>query len=167
MQQEDLRGQSLLKNLDTHPATTIQEYTQEPTASETIYAERKVNQSTKNITPDTVSISSTEETLENVLEMGPQTSPSKFRYSPTQIACDAQHWAFNTTPKDKELVKRIQKGFSDALVTHHTAMAQRDEGIINAQTIYNKAMAQRDEDKEDTISEDDIFTDQNKRVITM
>ena len=43
VQQGDLGGQSSLENPDTHPATTIQEYTQEQTASKTVHAERKVD----------------------------------------------------------------------------------------------------------------------------
>ena len=46
-------------------------------------------------------------------------------------------------------------------------MAQRDEGIANAQTAYDEAMAQRDKDEEDMIGEDDIFADQNKRAMAM
>ena len=65
------------------------------------------------------------------------------------------------TPADKDLVKRIKKGFDDADCTQR-GDGKRNKGIADAQIAHDEAMALRERDEvavEDQIGEEDALTD--------
>ena len=175
-----------LENLNTHLATSKEhtqhqtapkptdDYhagsengTQHQTASKIVHAGRN-NDGSGDGPPAVIELS--DDGSEEDSEKGSQTQSTTIgRDQPfRQTAGKARPTSL--TPADKELVKRMKKGFDDARIAHNEVMAKRDKGIADAQITHNEAIALREKDKvaaEDQIDEEDTLTNPDKRARAM
>ena len=173
------------KKLDTHLATSTEhaqhqtapkpadDYhagsengTQHQTAVKTMHAGRNDDRS-GNGPPAVIELS--DDGLEEGSEKGPQTQPTTIgRDQPFGQRVGKARTA-TLTPADKDLVKRMKKGFDDADCTQR-GDGKRNKGIADAQIAYDEAMALRERDEvavEDQIGEEDALTDPDQRARAM
>ena len=155
-----------LKKPVTHLATS-NESTPVQTASANVHTGSKIDRSGGGAAL-VIELSSGEEEIEDDerersgaeedSQRGPQTQP--VAPHPSLVAINP---AF-ASKADEAFVARVMKGYDDARETQSKKMAQRDEGITEAQTAHNEAIAEDGLDEIEAAAGTDEFADADERA---